>query len=196
MPDGGSHRESCLFRQRGVRLLEIVEALLQPFWQMCLLRSGPQSLPASPLLLVIAGGANVAAGAMVAASLTPLTFSGGLMLATVVLLLLGGLTFIILWIRVKKGRWVQTVTALAGSEAVIYAYLVPVGVFARAVAGGQGPLMIPVVLAVFAALLWLLLVFANILRHALSVPLALGGIFAGFYLFLTVRVSINLFFVE
>ena len=139
-------------------------ALLQPFWQICLLRRGPQSLPASYGLLGVLLLLHVALGATLEflspASGRPLL---GALLSTFAMLVMVSM---LLQLTGFGRRLLQTLSAVAGCDLVIGALLLPL----FAIATPEPPLAVLLVLAWFGLLLWNLTITAHILRCAIEVP--------------------------
>ena len=157
-------------------------ALARPFVEMCLLRLGPQDLPASPFLLGVSVAAYVGLGVLVTALHYP--FLTAVAISVTGTLIFGLLAYALLSVRGVAGRFFQTGAALAGTGAVLEAVALPLvalleaGGSADAGSGagsGAGPgagaiLVIPWL----AFLVWSWVVGGHILRHALSVRLPAG----------------------
>lgn len=148
--------------------------LLHMWLEMCLLRTGPQRLPASPYLLSIAMVFYLLVG--IAVSLPGVDWRAAIGLAIVDTAVMVLLTLLFLRVAGKQARVSQTLAALAGTGALL------------------GLIAVPLVLAVqqqpappLANLLWLVLmvwslaVRAHILRHALSAPFGVGLILSATY---------------
>ena len=147
--------------------------LILIWFDICLLRAGPQDLPASRELL----GLSLASYTLVSFLLSlpgyPLITAGQLALADVTLLVVFGTTA--LYASGKMARLTQTLTALSGSGTLLGLFALPViQLISSGQVAGQSSLL--------ASVLWLLLfgwnlvVVAHIMRHALSVnfPVATG----------------------
>lgn len=164
-----------------------LHAVVDPFIQICLLRRGPQDLPTSGILLAIALTAHTVVvmlfftlyGNVVRALLSGL-------LDTV---LLTALTALVLYTQNKGARFVQTLTALAGTAAIITLISVPLtGWYLAAEAQGSGAVMLLLVLMV-----WSLAIAGHILRHALSAPYFVGLLVAIGFAVVSIMVSKTLF---
>lgn len=168
-----------------------MKALLKCFWDICLLRLPPQELPASGHLLGVAASMYVLAGFLVAASLLPV--GTALIAALADFALLAGLLRIVLWVRALNGRYVQSLTALAGAGALISLVALPLTIWQQQLHTGQDEFTLPSLLLLF-VLAWNLTVAAHVLRHALSTswPMATG--MAAVYGFVAIRVMGGLFF--
>ncbi len=157
-----------------------MQNLLSLFWDICLLRRGPQDVPHSRALLailVLAGflvdllfftwqAAFAHALAFVAASLAAMV--------GVITVLLGGLGY--------RRRVVQTLTAMLGAGLVFSALALPALIAVSVAPAIRGPM----VLLTLALNLWSLVVTAHILRHALSVHLLPAALLAVGYFYLHV----------
>jgi len=153
----------------------VLLTFLRPFFDICCFRRGPQDLPASSMLLGLAGGAYLLVNTGLLAMSQPLPRAAAAAAAETVLL--GALVYPILSLRGVTARWLQTTTAMVGTGLIFSAAALPV--FAggyMAARSGQGAgeifLLLTVVLIV-----WNLGVTAHIFRHALSAPFA-GGLLA------------------
>ncbi|MEN8260748.1 MAG: hypothetical protein ABFS02_09220 [Pseudomonadota bacterium] len=141
-------------------------ALLRLFFDICLLRKGPQDLPVSRFLFYLTLIFYVATGFLL------LMAAGWMMAATQIaaeFVLTGAFTYGILTFDRKKTRFVQTFTALLGTDAFIGLCAVP---FSGAV---SDPAKIgPADLLMSGLMLWHLVVTGHIFRHALSRSLGYG----------------------
>jgi len=147
--------------------------LILIWFEICLLRAGPQDLPASRELLGLSLASYTLASFLLSLPGYPLIAAGQLALADVSLLIVfGAMT---LYLSGKMARLTQTLTALSGTGALLGLLALPViQLLSSGQATGQPSLL--------ASMLWLLLfgwnlvVVAHIMRHALSVnfPVATG----------------------
>ena len=155
-------------------------AIARPFVEICLLRLGPQDLPASPFLLGIAVAAYLGLGVLVTALHYP--FLTAVAISVTGALIFGLLAFVLLSVRGVSERFFQTCAAFAGTGAVLEAAALPLvallepvepeGAEAGAVAGSAAGLILT--LPWLALLIWSWVVGGHILRHALSVRLTAG----------------------
>lgn len=153
--------------------------LLKLLIQICLLRTGPQALPAAPKLLSRSLIAYVTVG--VIALMTTHGFRAALVAALAdAALMLVLLQVALVW-RGRRARFLQTATALAGTGAVLGLLLLPV----LGLAGGGTEV------GALASLLWLLLfgwslaVAGHILREAFETQLPVGVLAALVYFLLS-----------
>lgn len=150
-----------------------MKALIRYFFRLCLLRAAPQDLPASPVLLWLALGANLVAGVwLVAGAREDLGLA--LLEGLVDSLLMLSLLWLALRLQKLGGRFLQSATALLGSSAL----LAMVALVPLALTAPQGETVTPVselaALVLLGVIGWNLLVFAHILRHSFNVSLGLG----------------------
>lgn len=158
--------------------------LARTFADICRFRLPPQQLPASPALLALALGAYALTGAAGGAIELP---AGRAVVASLLdTALLGAFTAVVLMLRGVAARLTQTLTALAGAHAVLGVAGIPVLVWLHAARGSSAELVPSV--AWLTLFVWSLLVFAHVLRHALSTRPMVGFVVALAYVALSVRV--------
>lgn len=131
------------------------------------LRLGPQDLPAGASALVLSVVLYIAVTGL-SLSLGETTGNGALVIVLAVVLPLV-LVRIVLALRGRPARWLQTVTALFGTSALLSALALPLS----ALAGNGDPAVIPA-LASLALFAWSFAVDAHIWRHALDVAFVTG----------------------
>lgn len=168
----------------------MVYQILNRFFDICLLRLGPQDLPASQRLLQYALVANVVVSVVGTAPLTGVgtaiaqTLFGVLLFALLLHVALG-------WRRLRA-RFVQTFTAVMGCEALFGVVIFPLVLWMvraqQADASTQTPLLLWLVIAI-----WYVVVLAHILRHAMSLTFALGMVFSMIYIALSWNLSALVF---
>jgi hypothetical protein len=173
-----------------------MNAILRSFVSICLLRMGPQDLPAAPALLVIAIFLYMATGMIVAAQ--HMSMAGAIGLATLDTALFGFMLFLLLWIQQKLERFQQTFTALLGTGALLELVAVPLlmwqqhGIDISAETLTTGAIIASLLLWVW--LFWSLLVIGHIIRHAIDTILPIGVLLGVLYMFVTFSVTRSLFF--
>ncbi len=159
--------------------------LIKFFWDLCMLKAQPQDLPASTFILKMVLLGYFMMSMVVAVLQWPLPFAALAALLDTVLLSI--LCFVLLWARMLSARFTQTLTALAGSGAMLGMVAVPLIVWQQKMgAPGEGLATIP------AALLlvwtgWNVTVMGHILRHALSTAFVLGLGLAAVYAYITLQ---------
>lgn len=154
----------------------MVGALLM---RLCLLRADPQDLPTSPVLLALALAAHLVLDVLTL--LDAYSPARSLVGATVDTLLLIAVVHTTLLLRNLGHRTIQTLTALAFVGAIFSA----VASLATITLGTW----IPAVAVWGAVLLWYLVVFGHIARHALSLSFPAGVAIALGYFLLSVVVT-------
>lgn len=151
----------------------MIATLLRAFWGVSILRLGPQDIPFSSALLMLATLSNVGMSVAIAHLRLPLDYS--LMVAALELVVLFGLTSSLLYVAQRRQRIVQTLTALMGSGTIISAIALVLMLALPA-------LPQPARLTIF---IWNQLVIAHVLAHALSTRFLIGVCLAiGYALFL------------
>jgi hypothetical protein len=149
--------------------VNIAYRLLIRFLEICVLRAGPQDLPASYVLLGIATAAYMLAGvlALISAYGPAVTFSQAILDGA----LLGGYTWGLLRLKGRAERFVQTFTALTGTGALLGFVALPFVQGAFDAGAGSGSVGIALLVLFF----WSIAVIGHVYRHALD----LRGIAAG-----------------
>jgi hypothetical protein len=147
-----------------------VNALFDYFVDLCLLRRGPQDLPASGTVLALCFGANILVGTLLIVGADM-----GLALSLLESLAEAALVLGVLWLilagRGLRARFLQTASATLGAAALLGMVALPLLGLA-----GSGR----TTLAEFGGLLllflviWNVVVLGHILRHALDLTLGQG----------------------
>ncbi|MEW6646429.1 MAG: hypothetical protein AB1450_04480 [Pseudomonadota bacterium] len=158
--------------------------LLKVFVDICLLRAGPQYLPAARFLLLLILALHVLLGFAFALFTVPLPQA--LLAAAVGTALLVVVVQGLLLAHRKAARLTQTATALAGSEIVLGLAALPPTVWFYAVEGAEARL-VPSLLSLL-IIVWSVVVTVHILRHALEVNQGIALLLALGYTFLTYSV--------
>lgn len=149
-------------------------SLVRIWLAICLLRAGPQRLPASPYLvglsLLLYGVTDVVVSLANTDGLTALAIT------VLDLGLLVGFVFLVLRGRGMLGRYQQTLSAMAGVGVIFGWMALPVLLMAA-----REPVPAVAGMLWLGLLFWSLAVNAHILRHALEVPFGLGLVLATLY---------------
>lgn len=162
---------------------EQVIQIIKVFWDICVLKAAPQDLPAASFLLGLALAAYFVTGAIVAAFQWPL--SQAILAALLDTVFLTVLSRVLLWARMLSGRFVQSLTALAGSGAVMTVIALPLVLWQTMVgATDSGVPTLPSWLLMI-WMVWNVVVVGHILRHTLSTVLVLGIGLAAVYAYIT-----------
>lgn len=167
-----------------------MRAIVDPFIQICLLRQGPQDLPTSGILLAIALSAHTLMSIVLSnVSLSAVSaLLAGLLDSTMLVILTGTL----LYVQRRNARIVQTVTALAGTGAIITLLALPLSGWLHGAdqAAGEGGFALLLLLILTG---WSLAIAGHIFRHALSVPYFIGLVLAGVFYWISISVFRSLF---
>ncbi len=151
-----------------------MQQLLKVFVAICLLRAGPQHLPASRFLLGLALVAHVLLG--LAFALFTLPLAQALLAAVIGTALLLGVVQALLLVHRKSQRLQQTATALAGSEFILGLLALPPTLWFHAVQDNSARI-VPSLLSLL-LIVWSVVVTVHILRHALEVSQGIALLFA------------------
>lgn len=163
------------------RLWAYARPLVARFWEICLLRKGPEDAPYSPpllLLLLILGYAvdNLRVNLLLA-EVPPGQLVGILLLHTLLML---SITIGLLALFGYRARIVQTLTALTGTGIILSLLMLPLDYITRL--SPQNFTMASLI--IMAMQIWSLVIVGHILSHALSVHRLTGVIIAIGYLIL------------
>jgi hypothetical protein len=140
------------------------------YWQIATWRRGPQDVPAVGILLPLTITAYVLFSALIGALLPAVHPSWQVQLALDV-------PFMLLWyglllaIAGRRARYLQTASALFGAESVLALPSMVCDVLQQRFSS-DATWQIPVAIAGFALLIWMLIAVANILRATLERGLA------------------------
>lgn len=161
-------------------MLKLVTTLFREFLNICLFKRAPQELPASYPLLLTSLVASAAGSLIVARS--GLDWADALRSALAETLLMLGIIYLMLKLHGHPARWLQTVTAVAGTNAVLVIISLPLLFWLLTVQQRQAEATLPALLFL-GLVVWNLAVLGHIFRHALSTYLPLGMLAAfGYYL--------------
>lgn len=156
---------------------------IKAFWDICILKAAPQDIPASSFLLGLVLLVYFVSGAAVAALQWPLTQA--VLAAFLDTVFLTVICRVLLWARMLSSRFVQTLTALAGSGTVMTVVALPLVLWQTVVGvtDANVPTLPSWLLMIW--MVWNMVVVGHILRHALSTVLALGIGLAAVYAYIT-----------
>jgi hypothetical protein len=145
--------------------------LIRAWIDICLWRRGPQDLPVSGILLGVSLCCYVLVSLLVSAG--SYGIAAAVQLAALDLGLLVVFVLSILYLQNKTARINQTLSAMAGTGAVLGVCALPLVILVQQ---DQSAEQIPAVLTLLwlVLLIWNLLVMAHIMRHALSSSFAIG----------------------
>jgi len=171
--DRFSNRSPPNARRSGLRKTAVMTNMIRRLIAVCLLQEGPQSLPASWNLLAVIVAVDVALGYPAAAAFSPSSQAAAQVIVSTVLA--AGFVYFAVDLRGHRERFVQTATALFGTDALITLAALPIVATMAPEARSQ------VTVADFGMLvigLWNLVILGHILRHALSITLSAGVLIA------------------
>ena len=160
--------------------------LISRFFEICLLRARPQDLPASTVLLSLSLIVYFVSGLLL--SLLNADLGKSLILVCVDVFMLAGLVYLLLWIRMLTRRYVQTVTALAGSGAILELTAWPLLYWQNIISVTNSPALLIASLLLWAWLVWNVIVVAHVLRHTLTTSFFNGTLLSVLYMFISVSV--------
>lgn len=135
--------------------------LFKLYVDICLLRAGPQDLPATQSMLALSLLAYTATS--IAISVMTQSFGSAIVYGLADTLTLAALTYTLLMLRRLPQRLTQTLSALAGTGVVIGLFTLPLVLLQNV------PLLLLLLIMV-----WSLTVIGHILHHALNVSLPMG----------------------
>lgn len=163
-----------------------MRALIRLFVDLCLLKAGPQDVPASAFLSGLVLATYLVSGFIILFIQAPLvTALGHVALGTLVMV---GFLQVLLNIRDLSARFQQTLAAVLGSGTVLNVLALPVTVWF--VDSRMDNEVNASWIILFAMVLWSLVIFGHIIRHALG--LALGaGILLGVLQLLLSEIVVN-----
>lgn len=163
-----------------------MRALFDLFFDICLLRKGPEDVPASSVLLKLSLITYGCSGLLV--MLVSMQPAVAFLQTAMDIILLTGLTYGILTLQGYGPRFVQTLTALLGVGTLLGLVALPLVVWIdNGTVAGEG-IELPSLL--FWLLLgWSIAVMAHIFQHALSTTRWVGMAYALAYLLISVVLS-------
>ena len=141
--------------------------VLKLFWNLCLLRIGPDSVPGKTWFVAAAVIADIALSTFVNTTVGDIGATWALGWVVVSLATVGVVTWLVLSLRGLTGRFPATLAALAGTDfllTVIPAVLIPI-------TGVQ-------VFVMVAVQIWLIVVWGFIFQHSFNTSLAFGILIA------------------
>lgn len=159
--------------------------LVTPFWEICLLRRGPQDIPGSRFLLnvvvtsyfVLGVGINLVGFDVAEACVLSIAMTALLLMSLKVLLLIRGF----------NERFPQTAIALMGASVILFVPAFALRIWFHII--GTSNIQSNVAGYIWVGLfVWELFISAHILRHALNTRLLAGFFVSIIYVFLEFRV--------
>lgn len=164
-----------------------MRALFDLIVDICLLRKGPQDVPASPALLGLSLAAYGLSGLL--ALLVSMPPSTALFQALADLVLLAGFTYGILTVMNYGARFAQTLTALAGAYTLLNLIALPLIFWLERASTETAAPVLPSLL-LLALMGWSIAVMAHVLQQALSTSRPMGIFYALGYLVISIVVLV------
>lgn len=145
------------------------------FWHMCLLKAGPQRLPATlPILALVCLIYFVVAAITVGVTRTGQDISGTLGVSFLGILMEGVIVWVLLAFKRVTGRFIPTMSALLGTNAIILLILLPLN-FIIFQTEPESALGIFAEVVSLLCLGWWLAIAGFILHHAINITIIQGA---------------------
>jgi hypothetical protein len=156
--------------------------LLKVFWGISVLKTKPQEIPRSAVLLALTATINFLISIAITEVSIDLPLSTVLLLSTAEISIISGLTATLLIFQKKESRLIQSITALLGAGAIIG--LVVLILFA----------VLPEIPAILRLTIffWNLIVVAFVLHHALEFPMAGTFLISVAYTYVIMQVIVRI----
>lgn len=156
-----------------------MQQLAKLFWEICVLRKGPQDVPAAHILFWLLLLLGLIVDLIIAVNF--IDFEHALLVVLANAAVLFGVVILLLAILGFANRIFQTLTTLIGTGLVFSFIRLPVMFVVKLVPQNAGMFGFVEIII----LVWSLVVIAHILRHALSIQLFLAGALAFGYFMLS-----------
>ena len=157
--------------------------MLKAFWRVAILKMPPQAIPASQALLKLTVGTHFIIGLLLATTSIP--FDAALVSAFLGTTVMLAFVYLILLMRGARQRFAQTITTLAGCEALIGLIALPMTWLFHA-GGGESGLIALFSLLIFA---WNIMLAAHIFQHAFNITSQQGIFYVVLYIFTSLMVG-------
>jgi hypothetical protein len=157
---------------------------IEPFWNICRFRLGPQDLPASNTLFTGTLLLYVLISSIIGGfELSP---ERALLSASVEVALMLGMLRMMLWVRDLWPRFQQTATALLGTGTLFGFVAVPL-MWWQFQYAEPADAFVPSLL-IFILFIWSVAVVGHILRHALNTPFYVGVAVSLLYTYVSITI--------
>ena len=163
-------------------MLTALSTLSKAFFDICLLRKGPQDLPKSSVLLYLSLILYMVFDVLLTVQARP--FEDALLVSFIDVGFLLGVIFFILKQHHYLDRWVQTITALCGTGVILGIFIFPL-VYGGAQNQYETWLQQIIILLFFIMVIWNIAVLAHIVRNAISTSLGIGIAIAILYIWMS-----------
>lgn len=170
-----------------------MKAIVELFWNLCLLRVGPERMPTANLFVIMVLVTNLLVSALVA-----LSSPGGNSVATALsapvisAAVLASGTWLMLQAKGVPERFTATLTALLGADVLITAFSWPLILLMRP-GTEPGGMQILLGIAQFALIFWWVTISGFVFARALEVSRAQGLAIAVFVVLATLIVTFSIF---
>jgi len=156
---------------------ESMLVILKYFWQMCLLKAGPDKIPGQPQLLAVVLVLYVVAEILVALlTRSEESFSLALRIIPVEIIMLGLVTYLLLLFVKLQRRFLPTYTAIVGCDTVVVVMQLPLLLIMQ---NTEMPTLILFLnTAWFVCFCWLLVIIGHIYHRAANISIVQGGAIA------------------
>jgi predicted neutral ceramidase superfamily lipid hydrolase len=163
-------------------MLTALSTLLKAFFDICLLRKGPQDLPKSSLLLSLCLILYTVLDVLLTVQTRP--FTDALLVSLVDVGFLLVVTFLILSQHKHLDRMLQTMSALFGTGLILGIFIFPL-VYGGVQNQYESWLQQIIVLLFLIMVIWNVVVLAHIVRHAISTSMGIGIMIAILYIWMS-----------
>ena len=163
-------------------MLTALSTLLKAFFDICLLRKGPQDLPKSSILLSLCLILYTVLDVLLTVQTRP--FTDALLVSLVDVGFLLVVTFLILSQHQHLDRMRQTITALFGTGLILGIFIFPL-VYGGVQNQYESWLQQIIVLSFLIMVIWNVVVLAHIVRHAISTSMGIGIMIAILYIWMS-----------
>ncbi len=163
-------------------------SIAQAFFSICRLKTGPQDLPVSSVLM----GFTLACYLLISILLSAISMelNKALLSGLLDLVLMLLLTTVLLILHKRSQRLPQTITAIAGTSIILSLTAMPIVIWINTARDNFNDITLPGLLMFF-LIIWNIVILAHILRHALSTIMSVGIIISLIYFWLQINL-INL----
>jgi hypothetical protein len=163
-------------------MLTALNTISKAFFNICLLRKGPQDLPKSTVLLGLCLFMYTFIDVLLTVQSRP--FDDALMVSLVDVGILLLVTYFILRQHHHLDRWLQTMTALFGTGVILGIFIFPL-VFGGVQNQYEVWVQQIIVFLFLVMVVWNVAVLAHIVRHAISTSMGIGIMIAILYIWMS-----------
>ncbi len=151
--------------------LATMKQLLKLYIDLCLFQAKPQDLPYSQGLVLVTG--TLAVFTYTLTDTLNERFGMTLLVSLVQVLLFGFIIWLVLRLRKRAERWMQTIAALYGTGSLLQLIGWPISSWFERVKESPEAASTPLLLVVVLGF-WFLAIMTSVLRHAMEVSLGFG----------------------